>query len=134
MSTMTASWSLLRRALLADGVISGATGTLLFLGASPLGGVLGLNEALLRTAGFSLLPFAAFLVYLAAREHTPSWLIRGVVAINVLWVLDSVLLLVTGWAEPTLWGYLFTGGQALAVAAFAGLEYVGLRRSSVALA
>jgi hypothetical protein len=129
---MTASWNLLRRALLADGVISGATGALMFLAASPLGDVLGLEVSLLRLAGLSLLPFAALLVYLAARERTPAWLIWGVVACNLLWVLDSVLLLVMGWAEPTTWGYLFTMGQALAVAVFAGLEYVGLRRSTLA--
>lgn len=134
MSTLTASWSLLRRALLADGVISGATGALMALAAPPLGGLLGLDVALLRMAGLSLLPFAALLVYLAARERTPSWVVMGVVAYNLLWVLDSVLLLVTGWAEPTTWGYLFTVGQALAVAVFAGLEYVGLRRTRVALA
>lgn len=134
MSTLTASWNLLRRALLADGVVSGATGTLLFVAASPLGGLLGLNVALLQVAGLSLLPFAALLVYLAARDRTPPRLVWGIVGYNLLWVLDSVLLLVTGWAEPTVLGYLFTLGQALAVAVFAGLQYVGLRRSEPALA
>ncbi|PTL75301.1 hypothetical protein [Vitiosangium sp. GDMCC 1.1324] len=134
MSSMTASWNLLRRALLADGVISGTTGALMMIAASPLAGLLGLNVALLRTAGFSLLPFSALLVYLAGRTIVPRWVVWGVVSANLLWVIDSVLLLVTGWADPTLWGYLFTGGQALAVAVFAGLQYVGLRRSVPALA
>jgi hypothetical protein len=134
MSTLTASWNLLRRALLADGVISGTTGLLMFAAAGPLGSLLGLNVALLRAAGLSLLPFAALLVYLAARDRTPHRLVWGIVGYNLLWVLDSVLLLVTGWAEPTLLGYLFTLGQALVVAVFAGLQYVGLRRSEPALA
>lgn len=34
--------------------------------------------SLLRLAGLGLLPFAALLVYLAARERTPAWLIWGV--------------------------------------------------------
>jgi hypothetical protein len=134
MSTLTDSWTLLRRALLADGVASGATGALMLLAASPLGGLLGLEVTLLRAAGLSLLPFAALLVFLSVRERIPPRLVLGIVAVNVLWVVDSVLLLVAGWAEPTLWGYLFTGGQALAVAVFAALEYVGLRRARVALA
>ena len=53
---------------------------------------------------------------------------------NLLWALDSLLLLTTGWVAPTLWGYLFTVVQALAVVAFAGLQYAGLRRPSAALA
>ncbi|MDY7231054.1 hypothetical protein [Hyalangium rubrum] len=133
MSTLTASWNLLRRVLLADGVISGSTGLLMLLAASPLGGLLGLNVDLLRIAGLSLLPFAAFLVYLAARGNISRRVVWAIVVLNLLWVIDSVLLMVSGWAEPTTLGYLFTSFQALAVAAFAGLQYVGLRRSAPAL-
>jgi hypothetical protein len=134
MNPMTDSWKLLRRALLADGVISGATGALMLIAASPLGSLLGLNVTLLRTAGLSLLPFAALLVYLAVRPTIPPRLVWVIVGCNVLWALDSVLLLASGWASPTLWGYLFTLGQALAVMAFAGLQYAGLRRSTPAMA
>ena len=134
MSAMTASWNLLRRVLLADGVASGAMGALLLLAAGPLGSLLGLDVTLLRTAGFMLIPYAALLVYFAARTTIPYRAVWVIVGVNLLWVIDSVLLLVTGWAEPTLWGYLFTAGQALTVALFAGLEYVGLRRSIPALA
>jgi len=134
MNPMTDSWKLLRRALLADGVISGATGALMLIAASPLGGLLGLNVTLLRTAGLSLLPFAALLVYLALRPVISTRLVWAIVGINVLWAIDSVLLVTAGWAAPTLWGYLFTLGQALAVMAFAGLEYAGLRRATAATA
>lgn len=133
MSTMTASWNLLRRALLADGVLSGATGALGLIAAVPLGSLLGLEVTLLRVAGLGLLPFAAFLVYLALQENPSRRFVWGIVGVNLLWVIDSILLLVAGWAEPTLLGYLFTGVQAAAVAVFAGLEYLGLRRSAPAL-
>ena len=134
MSTTTVSQTLLRRALLADGVISGATGALMFAAAGPLSPLLGLQTPLLRTAGFSLLPFAALLVYLAVRPRVPRPLVWGIVGYNLLWAIDSLLLLTTGWVAPTLWGYLFTGVQALAVAVFAGWEYAGLRHSRTALA
>ncbi|MDC0714100.1 hypothetical protein POL68_36885 [Stigmatella sp. ncwal1] len=130
----TAPWNLLRRALLADGAVSGATGALMLIAASPLGSLLGLNVALLRTAGLSLLPFAALLVFLSSKASIPQRLVWAIVGYNLLWALDSVLLLVTGWADPTALGYLFTLGQALAVAAFAGLQYAGLRRVSPARA
>lgn len=134
MNVMNDSWKLLRRALLADGVISGTTGALMVIAASPLGGLLGLNVTLLRAAGLSLLPFAALVAYLAVRPQIPQRLVWGIVGYNVLWAIDSVLLVTTGWASPTLWGYLFTLGQALAVVAFAGLQYAGLRRSVPAMA
>lgn len=134
MRATTVSHSLLSRALLADGVVSGATGALMFAAAGPLSPLLGLQSPLLRTAGLSLLPFAALLVYLAVRPRVPRPLVWGIVGYNLLWALDSLLLLTTGWVAPTLWGYLFTVVQALAVAAFAGLQYAGLRRPSAALA
>ncbi|QRN97042.1 hypothetical protein JRI60_50175 [Archangium violaceum] len=134
MNATPVSQTLLSRALLADGVISGATGALMFAAASPLSQVLGLQSTLLRTAGISLLPFAALLVYLALRPRVPRPLVWGIVGYNLLWAIDSLLLLTTGWVAPTLWGYLFTGVQALAVAVFAGLQYAGLRHSSAALA
>lgn len=134
MSATTVSQTLLSRALLADGVVSGATGALMFAAAGPLSQLLGLQTTLLRTAGFSLLPFAALLVYLAVRPRVPRPLVWGIVGYNLLWAVDSLLLLTTGWVAPTLWGYLFTVVQALAVAVFAGLQYAGLRHSRPALA
>jgi hypothetical protein len=132
MSTMTASWNLLRRVLLADGVTSGAMGVLLLIAASPLAGLLGLEVALLRAAGLILLPFSALVLYSGARASISPRAVWIIVAANLLWVVDSILLLVTGWADPTTLGYLFTVGQALAVAVFAGLQYAGLRRSALA--
>ncbi|WP_224365153.1 hypothetical protein [Hyalangium versicolor] len=134
MSTMTASWNLLRRVLLADGVASGAMGVLLLVAAGPLAGLLGLELALLRAAGVILIPYGALVLYVGARTSISPRAVWIIVTVNLLWVVDSILLLVTGWADPTTLGYLFTVGQALAVAAFAGLEYAGLRRSPPALA
>ena len=122
----------LRRVLFADAVTCVAAGLLMLLRASQLEQVLGLPNALSRYAGISLLPVAAYLVYLAKREQfsRPSVLI--VIALNALWAVDSILLLFSGWIEPTGTGYAFIIIQAVGVAAFAGLEYFGLRRSAAA--
>jgi hypothetical protein len=65
MTTITAASTtaptLLRRALLADAIISGGTGALMALAAGPLSGLLGLPAGLLLWAGIVLLPFAAAL-------------------------------------------------------------------------
>lgn len=134
MSVTNMSGSLLRRVLLLDGVASGALGLLMAAAAGPLGLLLGLEPALLRGAGLGLIPFALTVGYLASRTTLPAWPVWCVVAVNALWVVDSVLLLVGGGTQPTTLGVLFVAAQALAVAAFAALEYAGLRRGTASLA
>ncbi|RKH55736.1 hypothetical protein [Corallococcus aberystwythensis] len=135
MSVKNVSGSLLRRALLLDGVASGAMGLLMAGAAGPLGPLLGLEPGLLRAAGLGLIPFALLLGYLASRDTLPSWPVWFVVAVNALWVVDSVLLMTHGPTAPTGLGVAFVSAQALAVALFAALEYAGLRRgASVAVA
>lgn len=126
--------SFLRRVLLADAAASGATGLLMAFGASFLEPLLGLPVALLREAGIILLPFAALLIYIATREHLSRRWVWAVVVMNVIWVMDSILLLLSGWVSPTLLGQAFVIGQALVVAVFAELEYFGVRKSAAALA
>jgi hypothetical protein len=114
---------------MADAVITGATGVAMFAAAAPLAALFGLPDPLLRYAGVSLLPFAAFVGALAGRKSIPLTAVRVVIAANALWVLDSLLLLVTGWVDPSVLGYVFVIGQALIVAAFAELQYAGLKTS-----
>ncbi|MBM7062502.1 hypothetical protein JQX08_17450 [Pseudomonas sp. UL073] len=120
---------LLRRALYADGLISGATGLLLMLAADVLSSWLELPRALLFGAGASLLPFALALAWLASRARIQRGAVWAVIAVNALWVLDSLLLLVSGWVAPNLLGYAFVIAQALAVLLFIELELLGLKQS-----
>ncbi|HXG65781.1 MAG TPA: hypothetical protein VNO70_11790 [Blastocatellia bacterium] len=124
----------LRRVLFADAATCAATGLLLTFGSGVLEQFSGLPAGLLRYAGISLLPFAAFLVYLATRETLSQPAVWAVIVLNALWTADSFLLLLTGWVAPTELGYTFVIAQALGVAVFAGLEYVGLRRSEAVTA
>jgi hypothetical protein len=130
-TSFTTPSALLRKALLADAVLSGLTGLLLVLAPGPLATPLGLPVGLLRWSGIILVPFAAFVAWLRAQERIQRPLVFAVVACNALWALDSVLLLFTGWIEPTLPGEVFVAGQAIAVALLAELEFVGLRRSTL---
>lgn len=119
----------LRRILLLDAATCIAAGLLMLLGAGLLAGLLGLPETLLRYAGLSLLPFAALLLYLATRQAIPRGGVWLVVALNALWVLDSILLLLAGGYAPTTLGYAFVLAQAGAVAVITELELIGLRRT-----
>jgi hypothetical protein len=125
---------LLRQALLSDAVTSAACGLLMLLAAAPLSGLLGLPEMLLRLAGAVLLPYAAFIAYLGLREQLQRPIVWAVVIGNVIWTADSLLLLMSGWVEPTRAGYAFVIGQALVVLMYAELQYMGLRRSEGATA
>jgi hypothetical protein len=125
---------LLRQALLADSATSSACGLLMLLGASPLSDLLGLPEMLLRLSGAVLLPYAALIAYLGLREQLRQPTVWAVVIGNAIWAADSALLLVNGWVEPTRAGYAFVIAQALVVLMYAELQYMGLRRSTTAVA
>jgi hypothetical protein len=130
-TSFTTPSSLLRKTLLADAVLSGITGLVLALAAVPLATPFGLAVGLLRGSGIILIPFAAFVARLGTQARLQRPLVFAVVACNALWALDSVLLLVTGWVEPTILGEVFVIGQAVLVAVLAELELVGLRRSTL---
>lgn len=125
---------LLRRTLIADAAISGTTGLLMIAFANTLSELLGVPVALMRYAGVSLLPFAALLVYLARRESLSRAVVWVVIACNALWAVDSILIMLIGWVEPTVLGQAFIIAQALIVALFAEVQYLGLRRSAATVA
>ena len=124
------SYSFLRRILLVDAVSSGAMGIGVLAQSGALANLLQLPEALLTEAGLVLLPFAAFVGFLASRPEPSRLGVWIVIGLNVVWALDSVVLLFTGWVAPNLLGYAFVIGQAAVVGVLAELEYVGLRRAA----
>jgi hypothetical protein len=118
--------SLLRRALLADALASGAMGVLLVPGAGALAPVLGLPAGLLLAVGLLMLPWAACVFWLARQAQPHRRLAWAVVWLNALWVADSLLLLASSWVQPTALGVGFVLAQALAVALLATAQALGL--------
>jgi hypothetical protein len=124
----------LRQGLLADAIITGATGLVMFFGAGILASLLELPEALLRYAGLALFPFVAYVAYIATRERLHRSAVWAVILINALWVAASIVLLLSGWVAPNALGSLFVIVQALAVAVFADIQYLGVRRAMTTVA
>lgn len=127
MATFTPS-RFLRLALGADAVASAALGLLCAAGATPLAGLLGLPEMLLRAAGLVLLPWAALVALAATRGALRSTYVWAIIAVNVVWAIDSFGLLFGAQINPTSLGTAFVIVQAIAVLALAECELIGLRQ------
>ena len=127
---MTSQNTFLRYALLADAVASGATGLLMIAGADALTGLLGLPVALMREAGLVLVPYVALVAFVGTRATIARGAVQAIIALNVLWVLGSVAVLLAAPIAPTALGYAFVIAQAVAVGVFAELQVIGLRRKA----
>lgn len=124
----------LRRVLVADALVSAAAGMLMALGAGWLQDLLALPSGLLLAAGLALFPWAAALLWLAREREVPRAAVWAVIVLNVLWIAESIWVAVGGSFHPNALGEGFIAAQALAVAVLAELEFIGLKRSTVAFA
>ena len=125
--------SFLRRVWWADAAVSAVVGAVMAGAAGPLGELVGLPARLLATAGLSLLPYAAFLAWLATRSAVPRAAAWAPVLLNVVWAIDCVALAVMqSEAMPLRVGFIAV--QVITVLAFAELEFAGLRRAPAAAA
>ena len=119
---------LLKAALLADALASGAVALLQLLGNRFLSTHLALDSRLLLYTGLFLLAYANLLLVLAYTDRIWLRLLRFVIAGNAAWAMGCLLLIAAVGAAPP--AALFLGLQALAVLALAAWQYAGLRASS----
>jgi hypothetical protein len=127
--SVLSSPNLLRYALIADAVASGAMGLLMIAAAAPLSDLLGLPQQLLTIAGLVLVPWTAMVAYLATRAEPNPGSVWAVILINLAWVAGSAFVMFGGVVSPTLLGYGFIATQAIAVLAFADFQFFGLRNA-----
>lgn len=120
----------LRLALLADAGLAATAGLGLALGAEALATPLGLPAPLLRGAGLLLLPLAALAAWLGRGEAVPRGGLRLLVALNLLWALDSILLLLSGLVAPGGLGTAFVLAQAALVLDLAAIQWWAARKAA----
>ena len=101
------------------GLVETAFGSAVLLGWTLLGGLDALNRALVG--------------WLGTRQAMPKALVVVVIAGNAAWTIASIALLFSGWVNPNLPGETVVAMQAIAVGAFAELQYIGLRKSGGAV-
>jgi hypothetical protein len=124
----TAADRLLRLVLRVDAAASGALGVGLLASTGVAEDLFGASNALTVSVGVFLLVFAAGLVLLASRPRIPIVAVWVVIVGNVGWTVESVILTLN--SSLTGLGVAFTLAQAVAVLAFADLEYLGLRKAT----
>jgi hypothetical protein len=56
----------------------------------------------------------------------------ALVGFNLVWAVESVMLVLLGWAQPTPLGIAVVLGQAAAAVVVADLQYMALRRAAKA--
>ena len=121
---------LLRRALIADALITGATGALMLAGAGPLHDWLDLPTALLRWAGLVLIGYAGLVARAGTRPIIHRGAVKGIIAANLAWAVGCLALLAGDRIDPNGWGIAFMLVQVAAVVFFAVVQMVGLKKAS----
>ena len=116
---------LLRRAIQADALVTGAVALLQKFGAGMLAPLLSLPESLLRETGLFLIAYTALVGWLGTRPSMPKALVAIVIAGNAAWALGSIALMFSGWVNPNLLGYAFIAVHAISTGVFAELQYIG---------
>jgi hypothetical protein len=121
---------LLRQALRGNGVFSAISGLTLIIAVRPIAAFMGLAWPLALTiTGLVLLPYAAVLFWATSQAEIDPKLAKTAVVLDGLWVIGSILLLLTDWLNLSVAGNWTVALLAEAVLTFAILQALGLRRA-----
>ena len=118
---------LLRLVLVADAAVTGANAFAYLAGAVVLDSVLGVPTALLLVLGAFLAVYSGLVLRLAIRPARAG--VLAVVVANLVWAAASLLVLALDTFTPEPAGQVWIALQAVVVAGFAALQYIGLRRA-----
>lgn len=118
---------MLRLALKLDAVASGALGVLSLGAASVLDDLLGAPLTLLAPVDVFLIAWAAVLWVISSRPRISKPAAWAVILFNLVWVLDSAVVVSAGFFSLTALGTAFVLAQAAAVLFFALAQFYALR-------
>ena len=123
----------LKRVLLLDAASCLSMGLLLALGAGALASEFGIDRQIVGGGGVALIPVGLFILWLGTRKAAAPALIYLVIAGNIAWSVESVVLIANA-SGITLLGTAFVAIQAAAVAGLSLLEWIGVRRPQTSAA
>ncbi|MEV7232524.1 hypothetical protein ACNPQM_08730 [Streptomyces sp. NPDC056231] len=124
----TRSDSLLRFALSADVVLTGANGIGYLALATVLDSFLGVPASVQYAVGAFLTVYALWVLAVSRQERISRGAVAVVIGLNVAWAVASVVTVLADALTATGAGNGWIVFQGLTVAAMGALQYVGLRR------
>lgn len=123
----------LKNVLLLNGVSSGATALLLVLFPRAIATIFGTTSTLpFIGAGVFLLLFAGLVLNESRQHPLRAGMVKFIIVLDILWVIDSMALVVFQLFGLSFLGYVLIAGVALWVALMAFLQQKGLKSISVA--
>ncbi|NIJ51593.1 hypothetical protein [Dyadobacter arcticus] len=122
----------LKNVLIINALTSGATGLLLAIFPSYIAELFGSSQNIAFIAVGLFLAVFAVIVFSQSRRNplSKSW-IKFIIALDILWVLESVMIIATQMFGLTSLGYLLIGAVAFWVALMAFLQIRGLKEFSL---
>ena len=128
-SSSSSSSNLLRRALLGNCIFSMLSGLFFLLAANPITSFLGLDlPMMISVTGINLLLFAAIVYKVATASPINRTLALIIVALDVAWVVGSIMLIFANMVPLTTAGKWAIAIVADIVTLFAIAQYIGIRR------
>ncbi|WP_406283146.1 hypothetical protein [Embleya sp. NBC_00896] len=121
---------LLRMVLRLDAIATAAVGVAALAGCALLDSALGLPTAFLAGVGAFLTLYALVVWRIGTPGQPNRNAVRTVIALNLVWMADSVAMALAGWFDPTGLGTALIVLQAIAVLGFADLQLFGLRKAN----
>ena len=129
MSQTASAPRLLRASLVANALFSGSSGVLMLLTGPTLADWLGTDAPwALQLLGVGLILYALWLILSVQDSPLDRRNVRTAIAMDLVWVVGSVLLLITNWVSLTTEGQWAVAIVADLVAAFAVVQSYALRR------
>ncbi|MFI9624790.1 hypothetical protein [Streptomyces sp. NPDC052042] len=119
---------LLRMALMADVVLTGANGIGYLALATVLDSFLGVPRSVEYAVGVFLTVYAAWLLSVARRAELDRGAVAVVIALNAAWGVASVVIVLVDTLTATGIGNGWIVFQGLTVAGMGALQWLGLRR------
>lgn len=117
-----------RLALQLDAVATGLNGIAYLALATVLDSFFGVPTAVQYPVGAFLLLYAVGVLAIGTRKEISRTGLMAVIVANALWVVLSLVVVVSGALSPTGVGAVWIVLQSLTVGGFAVLQYIGLRR------
>ncbi|GGT11662.1 hypothetical protein P6B95_17070 [Streptomyces atratus] len=119
---------LLRFALVADVILTGANGIGYLVLATVLDSFLGVNLSVQYPVGVFLTVYALWVLVVSRQENINRGAVLAIITLNVTWAVASVATVAVDALTATNIGDGWIVFQGLVVAAMGALQYVGLRR------